>query len=127
MPWFKVDDTLALHTKTVMAGNAAMGLWVRAGSWSMQTLSDGFIPDAVISALGTHGQAEKLVEAGLWDRLPTGYAFHQWDDRNPSKEDVQHMAEVKGSAATYGNHVRWHRNRKKYEEDCSWCQKEAAS
>lgn len=31
MPWFKVDDTLALHGKVVAAGNPAMGLWVRAG------------------------------------------------------------------------------------------------
>jgi len=124
--WFKVDDTLALHTKTVMAGNAAMGLWVRAGAWSMQTLSDGFVPDPIVSQLGTKAQAQRLVVVGLWDRLPTGYAFHQWDARQPSKEDVQHMNEVKGAAATYGNHVRWHRNRSKQEDECQWCQKEAS-
>ena len=126
IPWFKVDDNFAMHTKAVMAGNAAIGLWVRAGAWSMQTLSDGFIPDAIVTGLGTKGQADRLVSVGLWDRLPTGYAFHQWDDRNPSKEDVQHMAEVKGSAATYGNHVRCHRNWKSDEEDCSCSQKETA-
>jgi len=43
MPWFKVDDTLAFHAKVVAAGNAAMGLWVRAGAHSMQQLTDGFI------------------------------------------------------------------------------------
>ena len=32
--WFKVDDNLALHPKVLGAGNAAMGMWVRAGSWS---------------------------------------------------------------------------------------------
>lgn len=88
MPWFKVDDTLALHTKTVVAGNAAMGLWVRAGSWSMQTLSDGFVPDAIVSQLGSAGQAKRLVEVGLWDRLPTGYAFHEWHQRQPTKAQV---------------------------------------
>lgn len=88
MPWFKVDDTLALHHKAVAAGNAAMGLWVRAGSWSMQTLSDGFIPDVIVTSLGTPGQAKKLVEVGLWDRLPSGYAFHEWDQRQPTKSQV---------------------------------------
>lgn len=88
MPWFKVDDTLAFHTKTVLAGNAALGLWVRAGSWSMATLSDGFIPDPIADQLGTTAQARKLVEVGLWERLPTGYAFHQWDQRQPSKQQV---------------------------------------
>jgi len=90
VPWFKVDDTLAFHHKTVMAGNAAMGLWVRAGAWSMQTLTDGFIPDAVVSQLGTTGQAKRLVEVGMWDRLKTGYAFHEWSQRQPSKAEV-HM------------------------------------
>lgn len=89
MPWFKVDDNLAVHSKTVAAGNAAMGLWVRAGSWSMQQLSDGFIPDHIIGTLGTRPQAERLVAAGLWDRLPTGYAFHEWDHRQPSRAQVE--------------------------------------
>lgn len=88
MPWFKVDDTLALHMKTVKAGNAAMGLWVRAGSWSMQTLTDGFVPDEIVPQLGTIPQARRLVDVGLWDRLPTGYAFHEWEQRQPSKARV---------------------------------------
>ena len=88
MPWFKVDDTLALHHKAVAAGNPAMGLWVRAGSWSMQTLSDGFIPDVIVTTLGSHGQARKLVEVGLWERLATGYAFHEWGERQPTKAEV---------------------------------------
>jgi hypothetical protein len=89
MPWFKVDDTLALHQKTVAAGNSAMGLWVRAGSWSMQTLSDGFVPDVIVTALGSHAQARKLVDVGLWDRMPSGYAFHEWAERQPTKTDVE--------------------------------------
>lgn len=89
MAWFKVDDNLALHHKTVMAGNPAMGLWVRAGSWSRQSGTDGFIPDAIAAQLGTPAQAKRLVAAGFWDRLPTGYAFHQWDERQPSKEQME--------------------------------------
>jgi hypothetical protein len=88
VPWFKVDDTLAFHGKTVAAGNAAMGLWVRAGSWSMQTLSDGFVPDVLVAQLGRTAQAKRLVEVGLWDRLPTGYAFHEWEQRQPTKVQV---------------------------------------
>lgn len=108
MPWFKVDDTLALHTKTVMAGNAAMGLWVRAGSWSMQTLSDGFIPDPIVTQLGTVAQAKTLVEVGLWDRLPTGYAFHEWDQRQPTKAQVHGERE-----ATAKRQKEWRERRKK--------------
>jgi hypothetical protein len=89
MPWFKVDDTLAFHHKSVAAGNAAMGLWVRAGSWSMQTLSDGYIPDVIALQLGTRAQADRLVKVGLWDRLTKGYGFHEWEQRQPSKSQVE--------------------------------------
>ena len=79
MPWFKVDDGFAVHPKALKAGNAACGLWVRAGSWSMQQLTDGFIPDHVLPTLGTKAEAKRLVDAGLWERAVTGYVFHEWE------------------------------------------------
>lgn len=89
MPWFKVDDNLGFHHKVIAAGNPAMGLWVRAGSICAQQLTDGFVPDHMVSALGTTAQAKKLAEVGLWDRVQGGYRFHEWGDRQPSKADVE--------------------------------------
>lgn len=89
MPWFKVDDTLAFHAKTLAAGNAAMGLWVRAGAWSMQTLSDGFIPTQVARQLGNRSEAGRLVNVGLWIEKDDGYLFHEWTQRQPSRAKVQ--------------------------------------
>ena len=88
MPWFKVDDNLAFHQKTVAAGNSAMGLWVRAGSWCAQNLTDGHVPDHMIGRMGTQAQVEKLVSAGLWDRTKSGIVFHQWTDRQPLRVEV---------------------------------------
>lgn len=88
MPWFKVDDTLAFHAKTLAAGNAAMGLWVRAGAWSMQTLSDGWVPMQVARQLGTRTEASRLVAAGLWIEKDDGYLFHEWEQRQPSRVKV---------------------------------------
>jgi hypothetical protein len=89
MTWFKVDDTFAYHAKTTAAGNAAIGLWTRAGSWSMQQLSDGYIPEAVALTLGTKTQINKLVEVGLWKTAPDGYQFHEWAGRQPSAQTIQ--------------------------------------
>lgn len=90
MPWFKVDDTLAMHPKVVVAGNAAMGLWVRAGSWSSQQLTEGRIPRAMLSVLGARPRdAAALVAAGLWVETDDGWAFHQWADRQPSRQQVE--------------------------------------
>ena len=89
MPWFKVDDGLSDHPKVLMAGNAAMGLWVRAGAWSMKHLTDGFVPAAVVALLGNGREARALVTAGLWVDVEGGYRFHDWEGRQPSKEAVQ--------------------------------------
>lgn len=91
MVWFKVDDTFAFHQKCVAAGNAAVGLWVRAGSWCAAQLNDGFVPDHMIASLGTKGQAARLVAVRLWHREDAGYRFHQWneDGRQPSREEVE--------------------------------------
>lgn len=89
MPWFKVDDQLSFHAKVVAAGNAAMGLWVRAGAWSAGTLSEGFVPDSIVSALGGTKSARALVVVGLWERSEGGYAFRDWSSYQPSKESVE--------------------------------------
>ena len=89
MPWFKVDDNLAFHHKVIAAGNSAMGLWVRAGSACAQQLTDGFIHDHMIAALGTVAQAKRLVAVGLWNRVEGGYAFHGWEERQPSKANIE--------------------------------------
>jgi hypothetical protein len=89
MPWFRVDDNLAFHHKVVAAGNAAIGLWVRAGALCAQQLTDGFVPDHMITALDGRRYVERLVEVGLWTPAPGGYQFHEWTDRQPTKESVE--------------------------------------
>lgn len=125
MPWFRIDDTLAFHAKTLAAGNAAMGLWVRAGAWSMQQLTDGHIPSHVARQLGTTGEARRLCQAGLWDQTDDGYRFHQWTERQPTAADVKRAAEAKGTAGERGNHLRWHARRGVVADDCAWCLREA--
>lgn len=104
MTWFKVDDTLAFHHKTVAAGVPALGLWVRAGSWCAQTLTDGFVPEHMVSALadGDVGLARRLVEAGLWCRVKGGYAFHGWVDYQPSRQSIEDRRAVRAAAGRNG-------------------------
>lgn len=95
MTWFRVDDNLAFHSKTIAAGNEAMGLWVRAGAWSSQMLTDGFVPNHMIPALsgGKDDLSACLVLAGLWVVVPKGYRFHEWNERNPTGTQVKEKRE----------------------------------
>ena len=90
MPWFRVDDNLDQHPKADAAGNKALGLWVRAGSYSARLLTEGFIPKAQVARLGgSPADAARLVEAGLWEAAPGGYRFHEWEERQPTKVQVE--------------------------------------
>jgi hypothetical protein len=104
MVWFKVDDNLAFHPKALAAGNAAMGLWVRAGSWSAQQLTDGRIPDSILASLGTVKQAETLARVGLWRRAEGAWEFHEWNGagRQPTRASVE--AERAASAERQRKH-----------------------
>lgn len=106
MTWFKVDDGLAFHAKVVQAGNPAMGLWLRAGSWCAQQLTDGFVPNQIAATLGTRAQATALEAASLWVREDGGYRFHGWLDYQPTaaevREDQARKHEVKVQAGRAG-------------------------
>jgi hypothetical protein len=91
MTWFKVDDGLAFHAKAVAAGNAAMGLWVRAGSWSAHHLTEGFVPAHMAASMGSRKEAQRLVAVNLWTECDGGFQFWQWaeDGRQPTREQIE--------------------------------------
>ena len=89
MPWFKVDDGFHCHPKVLRAGNEAVGLYVRCGSYAAQQLTDGFIPEHIALLYGSETLAETLVRAGLWRRTRGGWRMPDYLDYNPSKKQVQ--------------------------------------
>ncbi|KAA6215124.1 mucin-2 [Streptomyces albofaciens JCM 4342] len=102
MTWFKVDDTFYGHPKTLKAGNAAVGLWVKAGAYAAQHLTEGVVPGVVAQLYGTAPQARKLVAAGLWHEhghtcphpkckqpAPGDYFMHDFLIYNPTRAKVE--------------------------------------
>lgn len=125
MPWFKVDDRLHSHPKRHAAGLRAMGLWVVAGSWAADNLTDGRIPREVLPALGGKPtDAKALVDAGLWTATKTGWAFHDWDGFQPDAASVLAARDQQSMKGGEGNHRRWHAKRKIKVPGCPWCDSE---
>jgi len=93
MPWFRVDDKLHDHRKARRAGKAAMGVWVLAGSWSMDNLTDGFVPESVLVRWGNARDAKALVDASLWyvdtQHGEQGWQFHDWHQHQPTKTQIE--------------------------------------
>lgn len=103
MPWFKVDDSFHDHPKVLEASDAAVALWVRAGTWSARNLMNGFVPSALLARVGgDRDSAEELVHCGLWERSRGGYQFHDWSDYQPDAEEERVKREQKREAGRKG-------------------------
>jgi hypothetical protein len=89
-----VDDALHRNSKVrkvAVKSPAALALWLIAGSWSAEELTEGFIPDDDLQWLvpGAVELAAELVAARLWKRVKGGHQFHEWlENGNPSREKV---------------------------------------
>lgn len=125
MTWFKVDDSFHSHPKAMAASPAALGLWVVAGSWSGMNLTEGHVPAHVLPRLMPKAErlARELVAVGLWDRVETGFVFHDWTSYNPTRAEAIAARDRQSSGGAIGNHRRWHEGKGKVDPHCRYCQK----
>ncbi|MCT2983720.1 hypothetical protein FAM15346_001824 [Propionibacterium freudenreichii] len=103
MAWFKVDDQFWSHPKVIRCSTSAVALWVRAGSWAAQQLTDGQVPAEVLPMMrATKRTAHELVSAGLWEATTTGWRFHDWGDMQPSAQQVTEQKLKRAEAGRKG-------------------------
>ena len=84
--WFRVDDGWWSHPKVAALSLQARGLWVTAGSWCSQHLTDGHVPRGALPLLrGTGKLAAELVQSGLWVETAEGWQMHDWELYQPTR------------------------------------------
>jgi len=91
--WFKVDDGFHSSRKLLSIPKrhrlAAAGLWVIAGSWCGQQLTNGRVPDYMLKEWGaTPATVQALLDSGLWEVESDANVFYKWHEYQPSKRDV---------------------------------------
>lgn len=89
MVWFKVDDSFWSHPKVLPLSGDALALWVRAGAYCAQQLTDGVVSLQALRMLADRDAAVELANAGLWEVDPKGgFRFHDWAEYQPTREHV---------------------------------------
>lgn len=85
------------HPKSRIAGLEAMGLWLLAGTYCTDYLTDGAVPEWFVESWPKGKQlAGKLVTAGFWETHPDGWQFLSWTEYQRSKSQV--LADKKKTA-----------------------------
>lgn len=98
MTWFRVDDGFGEHPKVDSLGAQtphALCVWLLCGNAAARALTDGAVSEAMLSracsALSPtmrRKAVEALVRVGLWEVREDGWAFKDWLDHQPSREQV---------------------------------------
>lgn len=88
---FQVEADFYDHPKTAGMSDAAFSLWVRAGSYCVAKLTDGFVADQVLehALRSSKDVGQELVGRGLWRRARGGFVFHEWEGRNLTRDRVE--------------------------------------
>lgn len=108
MTWYKVDDGFWAHPKTLLISDSAIALWLKAGTWASQMLTDGLVPSGSLGLFGSgEAVAAELVDVGLWEPDPKGYRFHDWDHYQPSAEVEKAKRAARSEAGRKGAEARW--------------------
>jgi hypothetical protein len=114
VPWFRLDDSFDSHPKVMAAGNEAIGLFVRCGTYCARHLTDGFIPENVALLYGSPELVETLVRTKLWRRARGGWRMPDYLVYNPSAQTVD-----KERAAKAERQKRWREAKGRRSRDAS--------
>lgn len=106
--WFRVDDKFMKHPKVIAAaallgGRRHIGriaaVWLEAGLYACDQLTDGFVPAIVVEGFQADPYAkptqvmDAAATSGLFGKTSrdgqVGYQFHEWHHYNPSAQDVK--------------------------------------
>lgn len=125
MPWFRLDDEFFSHPKVLMAGNAAVGLFVRCGTWCANQGTEGRIPVEAAKSFGTKREIDKLTTVCLWVRDGDEFVIPDYLEYNPSNDEVEALRSKRADAGrqggALGNHRRHHVAKGILNPNCQFC------
>lgn len=118
MAWFKVDDGFYTSEKFLCIAREhqaqAAGLWVLAGTWSADKMTDGFVAYPVLNQwVHDRDAVEQLIGVGLWvhDHERGGIQFHDWCEYQPTRESLQARAVERSEKNKANAAKRWDKSK----------------
>ena len=93
MTWLKIEDTVTEHPSFAQLSPFAWTLWLHGLTYCSRNLTDGLIPQAMLTRLSALKEPEKacaeLVDAGRWHVIEGGWRVHDYLDHQRSRREVE--------------------------------------
>ena len=118
MAWVRLDDQFPDHPKVAGLSNDAFCLHITALCWTAKQQTDGRLPCVLLKRLAwrCHDPAmalAELVASGVWDEDgDAGWTIHDYLDYNPSKSELEALADTRSAAGKAGAAARWGKDSK---------------
>jgi hypothetical protein len=106
--WVRLDDGFYRHPKARQVGKEGRALFVAGLCWAAGHLTDGFIARSDLGLIAAEAEvrprvtARLLVDAGLWEEAHNGWVIHDYQDFNPSAEEVRERRRKRAEAGRLG-------------------------
>lgn len=120
--WYRHPRFVGLPVDTLFVVHAAIG-------YCTQHALDGDLPsnpEDLAMALGIRPSVVKKALPKLIDRHileERGELVHirNWENHNPTSDEMKERAAERSKAGKHGNHVRWHEKEGVIDDDCEFC------
>lgn len=120
--WYRHPRFVGLTPEALFVFSAMIG-------YCTQHALDGDLPgnpDDLSMALGIRPQAIKkalpaLVERHILEDLGELVHVRNWENHNPTSDEMKAKAAERSKAGARGNHVRWHEKEGVFDEGCEFC------
>lgn len=98
LPWVRLDCQFATNPKVLELVSEkrfrAAFVYVAALAYSGSHSTDGFLPSTCLPFIhATRGDANSLVDVGLWQPAPNGWQINGWDEFQISDEAARKRRE----------------------------------
>lgn len=112
------------HRKVIGLTDAAFRLHIEGLCWAHRSLTDGFVPQAVVRRLSDMAFAIELVDAGLWEAGEGGWWVHDYLAHQVARSEVEGLSNKRRVSGARGAHTRFHVKGGKPNPSCDLCHEE---
>lgn len=121
--WWRHPNFVGLPPEALFVFSAIIG-------YSTEHATDGVVPanhEDLAAALGIRATVARkavgpLLDRGCLQEKESSLVVPNWDEHNPTAEDIDAHAATRSQAAVAGNHRRWHVDRGVFVPDeCDLC------